>query len=214
VKRIDPPQGQAGFTLIELLVALAITAMIASFILGGLDLARRAWAISRDRESAEEVDAAAAQLRALLARTTPAIAIDESDRIARVLFEGRPDDITFVTLSDATAFRGGFMRVHLSWWDRPPVAGRNAALAVRTAVFRADPRLVVEAEPIVLFRDVVGFSLQYFGTTEIGKAPLWQTEWRGRQGIPLLVVAQIDVAAKGGVRRIILSVPLRLAAKT
>ena len=70
MKRIDPPQGQAGFTLIELLVTLAITAMIASFILGGLDLARRAWEISRDRESAEEVDAAAAQLRALLARTT------------------------------------------------------------------------------------------------------------------------------------------------
>jgi prepilin-type N-terminal cleavage/methylation domain-containing protein len=202
---------QAGFTVVELLVALALTAMIASFILGGLDLARRAWIVSRDRETAEEIDAAAAQLRSLLSRATPATTIDEGDRLARLLFEGQRDSVTFVTLSEATAFQGGLMRVRLSWQNSPPLAGHSAAVVLRIAVFRANPRLVVDTEPVVLFRDVVGFSLQYFGAPEFGKPPQWQTEWIGRERLPLLVRAQVNFAGKGGVQSLILPVPVRLA---
>ena len=132
---------QEGFTLVELLVALALTAAIANFIVGGFQLVRRAAAITYDRESAEEVDAAATQLRGLLARTTPVTTIDDADSIARLVFEGRTDAITFVTLSEATAFQGGLIRVRLSWQDHPPLPGRPATLVVRAATFRANPPL-------------------------------------------------------------------------
>jgi len=213
MKRTDGRGGEAGFTLVELLVALAITAMIASFVLGGLDYARRAWAISRDREAAGEVDAAAMQLRALLARTMPATTIDEDSRLARLVFAGSTDSLTFVTLSEATAFRGGLMRVRLSWQDRPPVPGRPASLVLATAVFRANPRLVVEAEPVVLFRRVAALSLQYFGTLELGKPPQWQSQWLGRDRTPLLVLAEIDLAGNGGTRRLVLPIPLRVSSE-
>jgi prepilin-type N-terminal cleavage/methylation domain-containing protein len=51
-----PRNRQAGFTLVELLVSLALTAAIASFILGGFHLTRRTWVITHDRESIEEID--------------------------------------------------------------------------------------------------------------------------------------------------------------
>jgi prepilin-type N-terminal cleavage/methylation domain-containing protein len=146
----DGPDGQAGFTLVELLVTLALTAAIASFIIGGFHLVRRASLIIHERERTEEVDAAATQLRGLLARAMPVTTIDEVDGVARLLFEGRTDAITFVALSEATAFQGGLMRVRLLWQDRPPLPRQPAALVLRTAVFRANPRLIFESEPVVL----------------------------------------------------------------
>lgn len=201
---------QAGFTLVELLVALAVTALITGFILGGFDLSRRAWAISRDRAGAEEVDAGMMRLRDLLTRTMPAATIDESDRIARVLFEGHPDSLTFVTLSEANAFPGGPMRVRLAWSDGAPATPGARALILRTAVFRANPRLVVDAEPVILVRDVVGLSLRYFGVADIGKPPQWLTDWPGRLGTPRLVFVEVDVADKGGTRHLVLQVPIRI----
>jgi prepilin-type N-terminal cleavage/methylation domain-containing protein len=210
MNKISFRDDQAGFTLVELLVALTLTAAIATFIVGGFQLVRRAAALTYDRERAEEVDAAAAQLRALLARTTPVTTIDEADGTAHLVFEGQTDGITFVTLSEATAFQGGLMRVRLSWQDQPPVPGRPATLVVRTAIFRANPRLIFEGEPVVLFRDVVGFSVRYFGAPELDKPRQWHSEWLGRERMPLAVLAQIDLAGRSGSRRVIMQTTLRL----
>lgn len=211
MNRTGARDDQAGFTLVELLVSLALTAAIASFIIGGFHLVRRTSAITYDRESAEEADAAAMQLRGLLARTMSVTTIDEVDRIARLLFEGQTDTVTFVTLSEASAFLGGLMRVSLLWQDRPPLPGHPAALVLRTAVFRANPRLVIESEPVVLFRDVVGFSLRYFGAPGPDKPPQWHSEWLGHDRIPLAMLIQVDLAGGSGTRRLILQTTLRLA---
>lgn len=211
MNRTGSQDDQAGFTLVELLVALALSAAIASFIIGGFHLVRRTSAITYDRERAGEVDAAATQLRGLLARTTPVKTIDEVDRVVRLLFEGRTDTITFVTLSEATAFQGGLMRVRLSSQDRPPSPGNPTALVLRTAVFRANPRLVFESEPVVLFREVLGFSLQYFGAPGLGKPPQWHSEWLGRDRMPLAMLVQVDLASGSGTRRLIFQTTLRLA---
>jgi len=203
-------RAQAGFTLVELIVALAVTGLIAGFIIGGFNLSQRAWAISRTRESAEEVDAGLARLRDLLTRTMPAITIDESDRVARVLFEGRTDGLTFVTLSEANAFPGGPMRVRLTWQNGAPPGAR--ALVLHTAVFRANPRRIAETEPVLLIRDVADLSLRYFGAVEAGKPAQWVSDWPGRLGTPLLVFADIAVADKDGLRHRVLQVPIRVAA--
>jgi prepilin-type N-terminal cleavage/methylation domain-containing protein len=208
---VGPGNRQAGFTLVELLVSLALTAAIASFILGGFHLARRTWAITYDRESVEEIDAAAPRLRGLLAKAIPAKTIDDVERTARLLFEGRTDSVIFVTLSEATAFQGGPMQVRLSWQDRPPLPGHHAALVLRTAVFRADPRFVFESDPVILFRNVVGFSLRYFGTPTQDQPPQWHTEWLGHERMPLAMLVQVDFAPASGRRGLALQTTLRLA---
>jgi general secretion pathway protein J len=206
----EPRNSQAGFTLIELLVSLALTAAIASFIIGGFHLVQRTSVITFERESADEIDAAATRIRGLLAGTMPAATIDEVDRTSRLLFEGRADSIIFVTLSEATAFPGGPMRVRLSWQDRPPMPGHPAALVLRTAVFRSNPRLVFESNPVTLWRDVVGFSLRYFGAPAPDKPPQWHSEWLGHDRLPLAMLVQVEFGAGRGRRRLTLQTALRL----
>jgi general secretion pathway protein J len=206
----EPRNPQAGFTLIELLVSLALTAAIASFIIGGFHLVQRTSAITFERESAEEIDAAATRIRGLLAGTMLAATIDEVDRTSRLLFEGRADSVIFVTLSEATAFPGGPMRVRLSWQDRPPMPGHPAALVLRTAVFRSNPRLVFESNPVTLWRDVVGFSLRYFGAPAPDKPPQWHSEWLGHDRLPLAMLVHVEFGAGRGRRRLTLQTALRL----
>jgi prepilin-type N-terminal cleavage/methylation domain-containing protein len=197
MRHATPRNHQAGFTLVELLVSLALTTAIVSFIIG---------------EIAEEIDAAATRLRGLLARAMPLTTIDEVDRTSRLLFEGQSNSIVFVTLSEATAFEGGPMRVRLSWQDRPPLPGRPAALVLHTAVFRHNPRLVLDSKPVVLFRNVVGFSLRYFGApARDPPAPQWHSEWLDHDRMPLAVLVQIDLATGNSMRQIILQTTLRLA---
>jgi general secretion pathway protein J len=206
------PDSQAGFTLAELLVALALTAALASSIIAAFHLVRRASVISSDRENTEAIDIAARQLRGLLARTLPATSIDEVDGAARPVFMGRPDTLTFVTLSEATAFQGGPMRVRIAWRGHPPSAQHPSALLLYTAVFRANPRFVTEGEPVVLFRNVVGLRLRYFGSPNPDQPPQWHSEWLGRERMPLAVLAQLDLAGQSGARRLTLQSTLRLAA--
>jgi prepilin-type N-terminal cleavage/methylation domain-containing protein len=206
------PDSQAGFTLAELLVALALTAALASSIIAAFHLVRRASAISYDRENTEAIDAAARQLRGLLARTIPATTIDEADGTARPVFAGRPDTVTFVTLSEATAFQGGQMRVRLAWQGKPPSAEHPSALILQAAVFRANPRLVIESEPVILFRNVVRFQLRYFGSPEPDQPSQWHSEWLGRERMPLAVLAHIDLAGRSSTRQLTLQSTLRLAA--
>jgi prepilin-type N-terminal cleavage/methylation domain-containing protein len=206
--------GRAGFTLVELLVALVLAAMIAGFVLDGIYYARRASAISSDRDRFEDTDAAVLRLRALLAATMPVTAIDERDRIARQLFDGRGDSLTFVTLSEGVAYWGGLLRVRVKWLDSVAKRAPNGAVVMYTAVFRANERLISEDDPIILFQTAANFSLQYFGASDTGKAPQWQVDWISHDRIPLAVLAQVEVVEKSRSRHIFLQVPLRLASST
>jgi hypothetical protein len=87
----------------------------------------------------------------------------------------------------------------------------SSSLVLRTAVFRANPSLVFESNPVVLFRDVAGFSLRYFGAPAPDKPLQWYSEWLGHDRMPLAVLVQVDLAAGRGRRRLILQTTLRLA---
>lgn len=209
--RSPPNASQAGFTLVELLVTLAMTAMIAVFVIAGLDLTRRGWTASRDRELPAEVDAGLARLRTLLSRGMPVTVVDETTRLARLLFDGDSHALTFVTSSEATAFRGGPMLVRLSWPNGAAGPDQVGDLVVTTAVFRTDPSRIREADPVVLVRHVRGLSIRYFGSVEPGKAPQWLAAWKAQLQLPQLVLIDMDIVLKDRIRHLSVPIPLHLA---
>jgi general secretion pathway protein J len=197
---------EAGFTLIELLVALALTGMIASFMLGGFGIAHRSWHLSAARERSGEIDAAAIRLRDLVAKTVPALSMG-ADGLARPFFDGGSNELSFVTLSEGEAFPGGLMRVRL-FCD-----GHGSTMPVRltAAVFRSNPSHLVEGAPTTILRHATQFSIFYFGVRETGKLPEWQFEWRHRNELPELVRIEATVQHGGQVHRLVLPIALQHA---
>lgn len=184
---------QAGFTLVELLVSLALAAALASFAIGGLDFARRSWTVSRERDQADAVDAALSRLRSMISRTVAAAAFDERTGLARLMYEGGPDALEFVTQSEATALRGGLVRTRLHL-GRAPVAG--VSLDMVTGSFRSDPRAIAEAEPVRIVDKVTGLKLRYFGSTGFGRPAEWRPDWRRQETLPSLV--HVEILRAGG----------------
>jgi prepilin-type N-terminal cleavage/methylation domain-containing protein len=202
-----------GFTLIELLVALAITALIATFAIMGIELSRRAWTISRDFDAQSQIDAGLGRLSDLLSKTAPSAALDPKRGIASLLFRGNPDELTFVTLSEGYALRGGLILAELKWI--PPGVNetddeiKNGTIRLTASVFRPAATAALPGPPVTLLRNATGLRLRYFGATAAGKPPAWQADWLMKDRLPIAIGVEIDLIVQNKPRHIQLVIPIR-----
>src|SRR4051812_8632895 len=86
--------GEQGLTLIELLVAMAILALLAGGIVGGLSIGRRASHADQANGNDARADLAIQSLLNLLASALPYPIDDKSSAV----FEGSEEKIRFVAL--------------------------------------------------------------------------------------------------------------------
>jgi len=203
---------ESGFTLLELLVAMALAAIISAILLNGISSTHRLWTHVQRFHVAEEIETGAQRLREMLSTARVAYVADATDRPARLLFDGRPDELTFVTLSEGYAFQGGLMRVRLSQapsTDEPN--GRSVLL--HTAVFRANAAAMTDVPPPSVFRSIISFQLRYFGRANPGEPLKWRSDWLGKKYLPRLIEAQLTFRDGAQVREIELPVELRHAAQ-
>jgi general secretion pathway protein J len=210
--RSAPVAGQDGFTLVELLVALALVSLMATAILGGIDISRRVWQTGSEREFHAEIEAAAEALRTRLAETLPAVAPGD-DGLARLVFQGGPHDLVVVTLSDGRSQVGGMALTRVAFAAQKADGGATpiGQIRISSTVFRADTAFAAmptDAATAALFHDVVSFDLAYFGVVSPGKPPGWQNQWLGRDHLPELVAIRIVLRASR--ESISLSIPVRI----
>jgi prepilin-type N-terminal cleavage/methylation domain-containing protein len=197
VRRIHA--GQDGFTLVELLVALALVSLMATAILGGIDISRRIWQTGPEREFHAEIDAAAEALRTRLAETIPAVAPGD-DGLARLVFKGSPHDLVVVTLSDGRSEVGGMALTRIALAAQKADGGATPVGQIRisSTVFRAGTAFAAmpaDAATAALFHDVISFDLAYFGDVTPGQPPEWQNQWLDRDHLPELVAIRIVLRA-------------------
>jgi prepilin-type N-terminal cleavage/methylation domain-containing protein len=198
------PRGERarGFTLIEVALALSIAAAVLVIVFDGLRVALAAW--SRGEARASELDHARGVL-VLLERALdgafPYRFVGPEQREVRILFDGRPDQVTFATL--APPFPGSvpiaFTAVSLS---------REAAgLTLRQRVL---PNLLAldRLAPVLVDPETTGMRFRYLGE----QPGAWQDEWdmSREETIPRAVEITLvgRAGASGGAARI-LTVPIR-----
>jgi prepilin-type N-terminal cleavage/methylation domain-containing protein len=156
-----------GFTLLELLLALGIVAVLLVIVSGGLRVGLAAW--QRGEERTAKLDRARS-LVVLLGRALggayPYRAMPATVQESRILFDGRPDRLTFVTLSPplpagpTTAFSAVSLAV-----DGAGFALRQQVLPNQLVLDRLDPILVDAQTTAVRFR-------------YLGQEPeAWQEAW-------------------------------------
>jgi len=192
-----------GFSLIEVVLALSIAAAVLVIVFGGLRVGLAAW--SKAEARAARIDHARGVL-VLLERALdgafPYRLVAPEQRGARILFDGRPDRVTFATL--APPFPAGvpiaFTAVSLSS-EAPGLTLRQQVLPNALALDRTAPVLV---DP-----ETAGMRFRYLGE----QPGAWQDEWdMGREEtIPRAVeITLLGRAGEGAAQ--VLTVPIRAAA--
>jgi prepilin-type N-terminal cleavage/methylation domain-containing protein len=208
-----PVSDQDGFTLVELLVALALVSLMATAILGGIDISRRIWQTGPEREFHAEIEAAAETLRTRLAQTIPAVAPGD-DGLARLVFQGGPHDLVIVTLSDGRSQVGGMALTQIAFAAQKADGGATppvGQIRISSTVFRAETAFAAmpaDATTAVLFHDAISFDLAYFGVVTPGHSPEWQDRWLGRDQLPELVA--IRMVLRDSREAMSLTIPVRI----
>ncbi len=195
----------AGFTLLELLLAISLLALITSSILGGMNIGRRVWESSRQRETLGEIDGAVRALSDLLAHGFPAMAAGAT--APTVAFDGDQDDCRFVTLSEGESQWGGLILTEIK---TKRSKNKTFDLSVATQVFRPDAKDGRdEAREALLLADVAFFEMNYFGSLEPEAPPKWTRKWKNQQKLPTLVSVRIGANRFGRVVETSFNIALR-----
>ncbi|HEX6078457.1 MAG TPA: prepilin-type N-terminal cleavage/methylation domain-containing protein [Methylomirabilota bacterium] len=193
-----------GFTLIEVALALSIAAAVLVIVFGGLRVGLAAWGKGEVR--AARLDHARGVL-VLLERALdgafPYRFVPAEQREPRILFEGRPDQLTFATL--APPFPGAvpiaFTAVSLS--------SEETGLALRQQVLPS-PLAFDRLPPVLVDGETAAVRFRYLGETP----GAWQEEWdMGREEtIPRAI--EITLVGRGnprGAAAHVVTVPIRAA---
>lgn len=198
------PARHAGFTLLELLVGMAVFAIMAGIVLGGIRLGVKSWDAAAERtEAMEEMRVSHALLRRQLTSALP-LAASRSGGWTLV-FEGGPEAVHFVSELPGYVSGGGVHFVSLEIAE----GRRGKDLLLK---WRSLHALDADAEPdrVVIARDLERASLSYFGAAGRNALPDWGKTWKDARSMPRLV--KLEASARGGATWPDLVVPLQVDA--
>lgn len=198
------PHCPAGFTLLELLVGIAVFAVMAGIVLGGIRLGVRSWDAAAERsEMMEEMRVTHALLKRQLASALP-LATSRSGGWTLV-FEGGPEEMLFISELPGYVSGGGVHYVSLEIVE----SGRGKDLLLKWRPLHAlDAN--VEPDSVVIARDLERARLSYFGTPGRNAQPAWEETWKDARSLPQLV--KLEVTAPEGKAWPDLVVPLEVNA--
>jgi general secretion pathway protein J len=193
-----------GFTLIEVVLALSIAAAVLVIVFGGLRVGLAAW--SKGEARAARLDHARGVL-VLLERALdgafPYRFVPSEQREARILFDGRPDQVTFATLAPPfpAAVPIAFTAVSLS--------SEATGLTLRQHVL-PNPLALDGLAPVLVDPETTGVRFRYLGE----EPGAWQDEWDMSREETIPRAVEITLVSRAGASAgtpQILTVPIRAA---
>lgn len=193
----DRRAGGSGFTLVEMLVSLAILAMMATMLLGGLQSVAAFASRGYDRVQAD--DGIVAAQRVLRDRVEQLRAvINPSSGSAIVDANGDETSFTFLAPPLARAEPDSLWRYRIA----ATAAGDLVLYTANSLDDRYDfrSRDLRGWQPVTVLKDVAAVRINYFGERIGGSGSAWQIAWIYRPQPPALV--RIRVTFKPGDRRV------------
>ena len=183
----------AGFTLMELIIALALLALIASLLTGGLSMAARSW------DSGENKAGDVGSMRQAQSFLREQLTAELPLRMKKVvemplLFAGERDELRYAAALPPRVQEGG------AWYFRLVIAreGDKSRLVLErtypdlTAL--EPPEFAPDAERSVLADGIAELAISYFGrdaNATDADTPTWRDRWDDRQQLPLLVKIEV-----------------------
>lgn len=176
-----------GFILVEALVALILLSIMLVLFGSALQLGQRVVEAGRTRDQLAAVAAGVDAMSRMLAGAMPVLdRTNEEEPV--VLFEGQPNRIAFVTISEGETHTGGLVAAVIRF---NAAAGANSgAVDVGTALIPVGDRLSLATEVSgqeILIRRVRDLEFSYFGAQAKGQPATWHNAWTGATLLPQLV---------------------------
>jgi general secretion pathway protein J len=193
-----------GFTLLELVLALGIAATVLVILFSGLRVGLAAWARGEERTaSLDHTRSVVVLLERPLAAAFPYRTAPDDEQGERILFDGGPDRLVFVTRSPAFPVGApvAFTAVGVAA-DGPGLTVRQLPMPTQLALGRLRPVLV---DP-----ETVALRFRYLGQ----EPGTWQTEWDTAKEERLPRAVEITLVGRTGARSRpqTLTVPIRATA--
>jgi general secretion pathway protein J len=198
-------RGARGFTLVELVLALGIAAAVLVITFGGLRVGLAAWTKGEERTAQlDHARSVVILLERALDGAFPYRFTPEERQQPRILFDGRPDRLTFATLSPPFPAPAPIAFTAVSFSSEGAgLTLRQQVLPDRIALDRLAPILVDPETRAVRFR-------------YLGEEPgAWQDEWDMSQEETVPRAVEITLMTRAGARggaQQTLTVPLRATA--
>ncbi len=185
--RLRPkPRLDRGFTLLELLVGMAVFAVMAGIVLGGIRLGLKSWDAAAERSAAvDELRVVHALLRRQLSSALP-LATSRAGGW-NLVFEGEAQSVKFVSELPGYVSGGGIHFVTLEL----ETGAEGDDLVLRWRPLHALDE-DAPAEKAVLARHVSKLSIDYFGARQRNALPEWRQRWRDLKTMPQLLRILIE----------------------
>ena len=183
---------RAGFTLLELLIAITLLGLLMAALFGGLQLGARAWERGEERlDQSARLQVVQGFLRDRLTQSSPLEVVEDGTGRRRLMFEGTPEALRFVTLMPEH-LGTGFAEFVLTLVDQDDARH----LAVRWQPFEVPGPMpaTADAEPQikVLLEQVENLQLSYYGAPGRELPAAWYEQWLEASVMPDLVRLRVS----------------------
>jgi type II secretory pathway pseudopilin PulG len=184
-------RSDAGFTLVEALAALLLLSVSLALFGAAFRLEARVGEAGRARERLFAFGAGLDAISTMLTRTMP-VTDPTDEQQPKIIFNGQPHQIRFVTLSEGTIHPGGLLSASISYRDNDGAGDiRVETETMRLGETRLFPGKGAGSAP--LLADVRSVRFRYFGSKLAGRPPQWYDSWNDEMFLPELVMLNLVV---------------------
>jgi hypothetical protein len=205
VTRAEP---DSGFSLLDAIVAMALVAMIMATMTASYPLVIQALSRVGVFSQAVEDHRTLNFISEVIRRARP-ITFGSRERLGEVLFTGTSDRLQAVADLANTGAVGGPYSVDFKF--EPLADGKAMRLVLERRLHRwqetaSDDKAAPDRR--ILIEQLQQARFQYFGripapANSTGVQRAWQTDWRGRDRLPELVMIEFELGSGQGVQRLI-----------
>lgn len=182
---------EAGFTLTEVLVSLTITALIASFLFGGLQWGSQALHVAEKTQNHTRLANVQSVIRRSIEDSRSKYEINNLGKRLSV-FQGKNDELIFISPAPAQVMTPGLYRNQLRIDTEDP-----KALILKSVLFRPsldantlDP--LEDAEAYTLIENIETLSIAYYGKHDGAEDGSWGNQWIDQARQPELIRINVE----------------------
>jgi prepilin-type N-terminal cleavage/methylation domain-containing protein len=173
-----------GFTLVETLAALALSAIIASFLAGGIVFGRRAWEAQAARDAAADAAVSISVLKDLLGQAIPFRTADAGPVVA---FSGSRDSVEFVVMGDPATEAAGPRRITLKAVASVPAGFSLVYVSVPLNSREGQAARQNVPDQATVVPTLASIEIKYLGESDDGQHRRWFSDWKEKVDLPFAI---------------------------